>query len=431
VCLLLSLALTTSAGAESDDDWKIKWDNGFKVESADKQFKLKFGGRLQADWTFVDPDEGIEAEVGEFDDGNEFRRARLFVSGLIYEKVEFKVQYDFGGGDADFKDVYAGFKDTPIGNLRFGHFKEPFSLEELTSSKYITFLERSLPNVFSPGRNTGFMIHDKVGKRFTWAAGAFRESNDFAEAEETDGKLNVTGRVTGLPIYQDDGRQLIHVGLSATNKNFKDDPFRIRQRPEAHQTERFVDTGQFQADGLTTYTFEVAGVFGRFWFAAEHTMAEADTATAVFEDVTVVDSSDPNNLVFSIVPKMRTACADPNCMDGDDLGDPSFSGTYVQAGFFLTDDHRRYKTSAGSFDRMKPSRNYGDGGGAVELAVRYSTLDLTDEGIAGGELNNMSFAVNWYLNPATRLMFNYVNADRDDIEDGTATFYLVRFQVDF
>ncbi len=63
-------------------------------------------------------------------------------------------QYDFAGGDADFKDVYVGLKKLPgVGTLKVGHFKEAFGLEELTSSKYITFIERSLPTeAFAPSR---------------------------------------------------------------------------------------------------------------------------------------------------------------------------------------------------------------------------------------------------------------------------------------
>ena len=44
------------------------------------------------------------------------------------------------------------------------------SLEELTSSKYITFMERSLPNVFAQGRNTGFQIANAFADRRATAA---------------------------------------------------------------------------------------------------------------------------------------------------------------------------------------------------------------------------------------------------------------------
>ncbi|MDH3284110.1 MAG: porin, partial [Acidobacteriota bacterium] len=386
-----------------------------------KKFALKFGGRVQADWTFADVDPELLVVLGSEEgsgasavfvpasitDGNEFRRARLFVSGTIYEKVEFKVQYDFAGGDADFKDLYVGILDTPVGNVRVGHFKEPFSLEELTSSKYITFLERSLPNAFAPGRNTGIMLHDHRGDRLTWAAGAFRDADDFGVTSDGDGKLSLTGRISGLPVYEDGGQRLVHLGFGYSDRDLGMDSFRYRARPEAHQVPvRFVDTGGFSAEGVGVYNLEAAGVFGRFWFAAEHMQADVDASS---------------------------------------LGDPGLGGGYYQAGVFLTrGDHRRYKAKAGTFDRNRPARNFGQGGpGAWEIAVRLSDIDLIDAGLGGGELENVTFAVNWYLNPATRVMFNYVMSDLDRTEDfadtiGTVSvddaggdFALVRFQVDF
>ena len=72
---------------------------------------------------------------------------------------------------------------------------------------------------------------------------------------------------------------------------------------------------------------------------------------------------------------------------------------------------------------------FSGGSGAWEIAFRYSSADLTDAGIAGGEEDNITVGVNWYPNPATRLMINYVMADVDGVGDGD--FILVRWQVDF
>jgi phosphate-selective porin OprO/OprP len=103
----------------------------------------------------------------------------------------------------------------------------------------------------------------------------------------------------------------------------------------------------------------------------------------------------------------------------------------VQAGYYLTGEHRRYKTRAGAFDRQKPKSIFGkDGGkGAWEIALRYSTLDLNDGPVLGGKEDNLTLALNWYLNPATRLMINLVHADIADL--GESDFLLARWQVDF
>ncbi|MCG8459284.1 MAG: porin [Holophagales bacterium] len=378
------LALAILAPAAQADDWVAKWSNGHKIENSDKGHKLKFGGRLMADYQFADVDDSL----GGAEDGFEFRRARLFFSGTIYERVEFKVNYDFAGGDADFKDAWIALK-MDWGKIKFGHFKEYFSLEELNSSKYITFLERALPvAAFAPSRNSGVGFEGKSGDKLNWGVGYFYDADGFGDSTSEDA-TNLTGRIAFRPLYEDD--RLFHIGVAA---NFRDHDgtARYRTRPESHFVGRWVDTGTFAADSTDIFNFELATVQGPFWAAAEYFTADVDAPAS---------------------------------------GDPTFDGFYVQAGYFLTGESRNFKTSGGVFDRMKPADNWGkDGGkGAWELAFRYSTIDLTDEGVFGGEEDNISLGINWYPNPATRLMINYVNADVDD--EGEGDFILVRWQVDF
>ena len=115
--------------------------------------------------------------------------------------------------------------------------------------------------------------------------------------------------------------------------------------------------------------------------------------------------------------------------------DPDFSGAYVQASWFLTGESRPYRKNAGCFDAVKPKENaFGKEGGhgAWELATRYSQIDLTDDGIDAGELADVTFGVNWYLNPNTRVMANYVLADLEPTspgESGDTNIFELRVQV--
>ena len=113
---------------------------------AAQDIQTRFGGRIQNDWAWFIQNDASEAAIGDVLDGTEFRRARFYASGTVYNDVEFKVQYDFAGGDADFKDVWIGLKGIPgVASLRFGHQKEPFSLDELTSNMWATnYLGRAL-----------------------------------------------------------------------------------------------------------------------------------------------------------------------------------------------------------------------------------------------------------------------------------------------
>jgi len=383
--------------ASADDEWDVYWRNGTRVESKDGEVALRFGGRIQADFSFASVDNLVEETVGEFGNGFEFRRTRLFFEGTFSDRVKFRAQYDFAGGDALPKDLYVAFL-TKHGDVRLGHFKEFFGLETLTSSNHIAFLERSLPmESFDEGRNAGIATHGSSGDRVNWGAGVFYDTDEFGEIVNDD-RINVTGRVVFRPLYEDDGRRLVHVGLGLSDKGFEGDAtVRFRSRAEAHFYGRLIGTPSIPIDGALIAGLELATVMNSFWAAAEYIRAETDSVL---------------------------------------LGDPIVGGAYVQAGYFLTGESRGYKPSNGTFDRVKPNNPWdGSGGkGAWEIAARWSSLDLNDSMIAGGTQNNLTLAINWYPNSATRLMFNWVHAEADIPLVGRGLggdFAIARVQVDF
>ncbi len=392
-----------------DADFKAYWKEGIRLESKDKQFKIKLGGRFHVDWAVLDPEDDIETAFEDKDIdgfGAEFRRARFYVAGTIYDVIEFKTEYDFsnGEGDAEFKDVWLGLKKVPfIGHVKVGHMKEPFSIEASTSGNHLTFMERGLPNAFlGDGRNTGIMFHNPaLENRMTWAVGVFEDSDKFGESFDDFSDFNITARVTGLPWYADEGSKLLHLGFSYSHqfRSENDTPVRFRARPEAHITDaRLVDTGEIAADDVDLINPELALVCGPFSFQGEYFQAFLDSESA---------------------------------------DDPDFRGYYVYASYFLTGEHRPYKTSRGCFDRVKPKKNFHPlkgGCGAWEIGLRYSDIDLTDEAIEGGEEYNFTSGLNWYLNPNVRCMFNYIYAnldDRADVDDGDVNIFQGRFQIDF
>lgn len=353
---------------------------------------IRVGGHVQNDWAFFFADDDIEAVFGSLEDGTEFRRARIFIDGTIYENVGFRVQYDFAGGDADFKDVYITLRDVPtVGTIRVGHQKEPLGLEVITSSKYLTFLERALPAALLPERNTGFQVYNSgAHQRVTWALGVFRNADSFGDASG-NGEYNVSGRITGLPIFEDEAN-LVHVGASFSRQEPTDGILSLHSDPESHLAPDFVDTGDIPVDHVYLVGGEAAWVRGSLSLQGEYVRAFVDRA------------------------------------DGTS---PSFYGGYAQASFFLTGEHRRYRQSGAYFDRVRPVENFGkDGGaGAWEIAVRYSMLDLTDDGVVGGELSGLTLGLNWYLNPNSRVMLNYSYSDLDGV--GKSHIVQTRFQVDF
>ena len=375
-----------------DNSLRPYWKDGVRLETPDKRVSLKIGGRIQADWMWINEDQSVRDAIGDQTSGSEFRRTRLYLSGDLFGNLSFKSQFDFAGGSTALKDVFVGLKAIPgFGNVKVGHYKEPFSLEELTSSNYMTFVERSLPNAFSPSRNTGMTVYNsQLGQRLTWAAGVFRDTDNGGTS--LDDGVGGTFRLTGVPALSKQKDRLVHMGVSYSVRRPSNSVLRWRQRPELHLTDRYLDTASFPADRVRLLALEGAVVSGPFSVQSEYMNSAARSQIA---------------------------------------GDPVFDGFYIYAGVFLTGEQRNYKASSASFDRVRPRKNFapGEGTGAWEVALRYSTLDLTDRAIQGGRLTNLTAAVNWYLNPVARIMFNYVSGDLYEV--GGTHAVVTRLQLNF
>ena len=379
------------------------WRNGLRLRTLDKSVEIRIGGRIQNDWNFIRPSDEIEDAFFVDGDGNLdepldrifFRRSRIYIRGTLHKYIRFKAEYDFAGGNVSWTDVYLRFVKVPaFGNIYVGKFKAPFGLEELTSSRFITFQERSLTDAFVPGRQVGVLLKNSVmNKRIHWAFSMTRSDDDGTVDSFTDSPdNNFTFRLAATP-YQASKTQLAHVGLAYHLQ--KEEGFRFRARPEGRtKGVRLVDvrgdSGQVDQIGL-----EGALVYGPISVQAEYM-----TAT-------------------------------PGGMGKEH---PTFAAYYVMGSYFLTGESRAY--SGGAFGRPKPKRKFDlkkGAMGAVELAVRMSRIDLSDGDFDGGVERNFTLGVNWYPHNNARVTLNYIAAylDRGDLNDELTTIVSMRFQVDF
>ena len=201
------------------------------------------------DNAFINQDEDLDAIFGELETTSaaEIRRARIFFSGSVYNNLEFKLDLGFEGGRVAMKDIFMGIRKIPvIGNVRVGYVKEPFRFEMLTSSKYITFMERSLISDYVPTRNNGILLFNEFkDKRIGVQAVLFRNANSKTGNDEVanDGYV-FTGRITGLPINNKDKKQVLHLGLGYSYRVKDNNEYSIASRPESHLSGvKYIDTG--------------------------------------------------------------------------------------------------------------------------------------------------------------------------------------------
>jgi phosphate-selective porin OprO/OprP len=386
---------------------KSKWD-GFvagvkgitRYNLFDGKIKFRLGARAQLDGTsgfegdqFLDNYSAVKTRA-------DVRRGLIFAAGRIFD-FNFNLGFNFGadaGVDSAWVEGAKGGLEVwgfYLGRLRLGWFSEPFSLERKTSAYFTSFMERSLPvTTFAPGSNLGAMIHDsRFNDRFAWQAGIFSLGNN-NESNASGSLLSLTARTSYLLVYRDEGRQLVHVGLSGSTRSPTSGELSYATRPEARFVGFVLDTGDFAASRVNLVAAEFAAVRGPLWVAAEY--IGADVSAPLEED-------------------------------------PYFWGTYGQVGWFVTGESRNYRTNSGTFDRILPKGRYVGGdpfvegaSGAIEVVGRLSYVDLTDGLIEGGEMTNISGGVNWYVTETTRFEFNYIHTMPKD--RGSANIFLIRIQ---
>lgn len=419
---------------------------GFYFQTPNKDWSIHVGGRImfQSDWWQEPaslkgtppgnggvPDQTAGGGVGVFQDGMFFRRVRLRAEGVGYETVEFVEEIDFEQLNfIAFDHLWVGMKDIPIlGTVRIGQHKVPQGLEMISSDYHLTFLERSALSeafwtLFAPGI---FIANTYLDQHVTFQTMFHKvQPFQFYNAQFGDGDYAESTRLTGTPVYANEGRDVVHLGGSyqwrhgnlgstiipnGTGNTFGDTQSAVifRSRPEIRDSTgivanlspgnaaRLVSTGFLQANSVQTVSPEFLWIRGPFSVQAEGAFAFVENCRQLY----------------------------PTADFNTSRGNPMFWGSYIQASYFLTGEHRGYDRRFGMFDRPTVNENAFavrdengrcvHGIGAWELAYRFSYLDLNSNGVNGGTLGQHTVGLNWYLNDNFKIQFNYLNANRQVI----------------
>lgn len=427
------------------DDLKMtsRWNHGLHVESEDKAFRIHPVGRLQFDEIFMTAGQRVQFEpggVGRVDDATAFRRLRIGVEGTLWEIFDFWVEPDFFnvlnaqannegpiyGNTPAATDMWGQWSHIPfLGNLRFGSVKPAYSFEHLTSSRFLDYLERSLmfdafvgglDNGFQPG----FVLWDySENERLTWQLSYTRNVISIFGWNIGDGEFNYSGRITGLPIYEDGGRELLHLGVSYSHRQLDDEHDRFRARVLTRNGPGPVGNAlvdlRLAGQNRDMIIPELVMVNGPWSFEAEY--------AGVWVNDTEFPQTGP---------------------DRTNVGTQFFQGGYVSLLYFLTGESRPYDTKQGVFTRVVPFENFflvrGDDGcfhrgwGAWQVGARYSFLDLNSQDIGGGMVHDLTVGINWFWNPNMKWQYNYSLARRDVPEaegNGIVQGFGIRFAMDW
>ncbi|HVF83915.1 MAG TPA: porin [Sphingomicrobium sp.] len=360
------------------------WKGAPLYEDKDAGWSFKPRGRLMYDVGYVsnpDDDNILNRSLGF---NTRFRRVRLGAEGTIPGGFGYKFEMDYANASVGFGDVIITYspKDKPYG-FTLGNHETLNSFEQITSSRFISFLERSAFNeAFINTRRLGVStgLVNKAGDlRFN--AGLFT-AHSIDSTVDNDGWIGAA-RAVYSPLL---GGNQMHFGLNYQYRNFQSNnglvtntggaglpstnqQARYRARPFTQTTDvRFVDTGNFAAKSDQIIGVEAAGIFKSLHVTgeAQYLKANAYDAGATFQD-----ANDFFPTPTFLVPS----------------GNPSFWGGYFEVGYFLTGETRGYKN--GTWDRTKVLKPFSKGGwGAFQLNGRVDYLDLNSSKLKNGLNNN-------------------------------------------
>ncbi|MEO6263389.1 MAG: OprO/OprP family phosphate-selective porin [Luteimonas sp.] len=350
--------------------------------------EVSFEGLVQADSNWFDNDvkdlngaSGNDGKDSEF----EMRRAELVLKGKGPGNIEWVLGYDAKANK--YLDVNVRYKLGGNSNnfIQAGQFKQPNSLEELSSTKSNDFISKAMvTNTFAIARRLG------VGAGYgdsNWGVNASAFGRELTKNLAHGSGYGARGYWAPL----NDKGSILHLGLSYVDYDTDADTLRYRARPDADlATERLIDTGSLtDTDRVGTLGFESFWVHGPFKLQGEYMSSSVQRYGAASED---------------------------------------FTGTagYVSGLWNVTGETWGYK--GGTPATPLPDE---PGRGMWQVGLRYDTMDLNDNDVLGGKMDTWTAGVNWYWRSNFKFALNYVKVDSskagiDDnpnIVEGRMQFY--------
>lgn len=351
-------------------------------------YRYKFGTQISYDLAHI-------AEADTSYNVTDWRRIRVSHSGsFLDESLFYELEYSFTGQN-HYKDIYIGYKNKikPLDlkyRVKFGNIKIPFSLEQYSSSKNITFMERALTDGYLDNRKFGgeLLLSKPINKdTLNLFISTFSNSID----ENIDNEVEKPGqaiRLTYTHKYQK--QHLVSVGSAFMNRDMKGEDVKFNQASESEFIqEKYVSVRIKDVDRLKKLNFESLYIYNNYSLQGEYTSVDV---LALKDNYT-------------------------------------FNAYYLQGSYFPIGKGRRYKTSNSTLGKIKPTKD-----GALELAFRYSYINLNDDGENGvnpehgGQQSDYNFGVNWYINSEFKMMFNYIIAEPKgtDEYDGRLQIFQMR-----
>lgn len=344
------------------------------LAAPDEYPSASFSGNVMLDYDRFDTAflENPTEYSKEYQDSVELRRLRLRFKSDISKNWRSKLSVDLRDG-SEIKDAYIQYRAWDFANITVGKQKEPFGLEWLTGSKDLSTIERSISTAaLAPSRALGINLSGNQDK-LSWHLGYFQNDN-------TQKSQAITGRVTWAPWYVK--KNLIHVGMSFSERDLKGDEYRINERLEVHSADSLFEGTRFDAENASLLGIEFMSQYKGLLALGEWQQAKLEA----------IDGS-----VYE------------------------YDGGYFQLSYLLSGKNRKYKN--GELDSMSHKNDW-------EFILRHSNLLLVQE---DSEANITTAGINYYASKNLKLMAHYIRSDRQEqgIDMGIGNAVSLRVQYKF
>jgi phosphate-selective porin OprO/OprP len=400
----------------------------FGLSSADGRNTIQLTGRLQFDaGDYLNYEPGKGNPVRSLSSGVNARRARIGVVGKFDEDWGYGLIYDFGGSSdtltstnsgaptSGIEQAYIQYNGIKGATIEGGYLDLPITLDEATSSNDIMFLERAasvnVANLIAAGDfRAAFGGHWTNDRLWLGAYVSGPTSGTQHNIGSLGGSANQTGFAARAAFQALEGPDYsLHVGADVETLinpphagGFRE--ITLSDRPELRidPTSLLTSGAITNVSGASVYEAELAGGYKNLFLQGEYFHYQVDR---------------------------------------DALSTLDFDGAYAEASWTVTGEHRKYNPATAAYGGIVPDHPFGfsNGGftgfGALELAARYSYVDLNDkfqsgktatstDGIAGGFQQVYTAGINWYPNANIRFMLDYLHGDISKAQATTGSIAL-------
>jgi phosphate-selective porin OprO/OprP len=384
--------------------------------------------------------------------GISLRRVRFAVKAEVNKDWYGEVDFNMANGIFGLQDAFIQYNGLDKYGLQFklGNFKEDFSMEYTTSSRYVTFMERAMCiSAFNFTRRLGLQAQWQQLDWLRISAGITGQEIDGWELrhnieENMKRRIrgsgpNLTGKVVLMP-WGSNPDQGLHIGYNVQHRSgrwFSDDvtygdanvtswqATRVDSRnATAVNRTKYLDTRWINGVRSNVYHgFEFAGYYEGFRFGTEFIMNNVVMDEKLFPYAnTPISFTGPN------ADALRAQYAETK----------KFHGWYFQTGYLLFGGKQRYDLNQSEFTQPTRGQKWGD----LEVLFRYDYLDLNndrkdenlmagpkgkeDAGNArglgeyqlGGSGHNFTFGLTYWINSNIRFTANYMISQNDVFANG-------------